>query len=144
MPPAKAAPFAYIANPQRGTVEVIDVATRQLVARIFIGDPREDVGSPFGVTISADGKRAYVATFGGVVVLDTAANTITTTIPIAELVFPGAVEVTPDGKHVYVTNQNGRSMRLDTVTNKVVAFFPGGTRGDRYHPGWQTRLCGHI
>ncbi len=71
----------------------------------------------------------YVANVNSssVSVIDTATNTVVATIPVG--LFPFGVAVTPDGKHVYVTNNNGGSGNVSviaTATNTKVAAIPVG------------------
>ena len=70
--------FAYVANPQQRTVEVLDTAINEF-ARVEVGN-RGPVVSPFGIAITPNGKRAYVVCDDGVVVLET--STIVTTVPV--------------------------------------------------------------
>ncbi|MDH6284816.1 YncE family protein [Prescottella agglutinans] len=90
---------------------------------------------PYGVAISPDGARAYVANLGSgtVSVINTATNSVTATVEVGER--PAAVAITPDGTRVYVTNAtnggNGTVSVIDTATNIVTATItvgrnPGG------------------
>jgi YVTN family beta-propeller protein len=114
------------------SVSVIDAGANTLVATIPVG-----VG-PFGIAVSPDGTRAYVANEGGdtVSVIDTAANTVVATV--TDVPGPKAVAVSPDGSLVYVTRTGwDRIALIDTATNTVVddlqiadpwylAFTPNG------------------
>jgi YVTN family beta-propeller protein len=53
--PARAQTFAYVTNTFANTVSVIGTASNTVVATIAVG------GGPFGVAITPDGTRAYVA-----------------------------------------------------------------------------------
>jgi YVTN family beta-propeller protein len=72
---------------------------------------------------------AYVANgVGTVSVIDTATNPpfVTATVPVGTL--PVGVAVTPDGKHVYVTNAFSNNVSvIRTAANMVVATVPVGT-----------------
>ena len=61
-------------------VSVIDTATNTVIATIPVGV------APFGVAVTPDGTRAYVANVGSdtVSVIDTATNTVTATIPVGD------------------------------------------------------------
>ena len=73
----------------------------------------------------------------------TATNTVVATVPVGP--GPSGVAVTPDGKHVYVTNVcNSNTVSvIATASNTVVATVPVGINphGGRRHPGRETRLC---
>jgi len=120
--PAEAAPFAYVANSDSGTVSVIDTATNppSVVATVTLL-----IGGPVAVAVTPDGKHVYVTTSAGVSVIDTATNTVEpATIPVAG----GGIAIGPDGKHAYVTTIAGVSV-IDTATNMVVGTpIPVGSR----------------
>src|SRR5437870_9604651 len=74
---------------------------------------------------------AYVANAASnsVSVLDTASNTVVTTVGVGSR--PFGVAITPDGTRAYVTNGDPTVSVLDTTVNKVVAAagvgdFPRG------------------
>ncbi|MFF3684430.1 beta-propeller fold lactonase family protein, partial [Streptomyces sp. NPDC002187] len=74
-----------------------------------------------------DGTRVYVANGNDatVSVIDTATNTVTTTIPVGS--GPTGVAVTPDGTRVYVANGNDATVSvIDTATNTVTTTIPVG------------------
>jgi YVTN family beta-propeller protein len=96
----------------------------------------------YGVAVTPDGKRVYVANQGNwpnirntVSVIDTATNTVTATGPVGA--GPYGVVVTPDGENVYVVNGGepagynsmGESYYapsivsvINTTTNKVTTY----------------------
>jgi YVTN family beta-propeller protein len=72
-------------------------------------------------------QNAYVVGSNGVSVIDTARNTVTTTIPIGP---SGGVTGTPDGSKVFVTGDNSISV-IDTTKNTVIDTIPvGASPGD--------------
>ena len=75
---------------------MIDTATNLVTALIPVGS------EPYGVAVTPDGKRVYVANYDNatVSVIDTAINWVTATIPVVG--GPDGVAVTPDGLKVYV------------------------------------------
>jgi YVTN family beta-propeller protein len=89
------------------------VAAPALVS-IFVG------GAPFGVAITRDGSRAYVAngSADAVSVIDTATATVSATIPVGMPTL--GVAITPDGSHAYVTS-GGAVVVIDTATATVGA-----------------------
>src|SRR5262249_22691920 len=64
--------------------------------------------APSGLSLSADGKRLYVAlnTTHEVAAIDTAASTIVRRIPVG--IYPYTTVVSADGSKVYATNWGGR------------------------------------
>jgi len=126
---AGAAPFAYITNSVSNTVSVIDTSTNTVV-----GNPIPVGNYPYGVAISPDGTKVYVANSdnpGTVSVIDTVAtsptyNTVIKTVTVGQ--YPYGVAVSPDGKKVYVTEgyDPGQVSVIDTVTNQVAATINVG------------------
>ncbi len=70
---------------------------------------------------SPDGKYLYGSGSGGVAVLDTATNEVVTTIPVTV----AGLAITPDGRHLYVTDGVSSVAVIDTSTNKVSATISG-------------------
>jgi YVTN family beta-propeller protein len=129
IPPAQAAPFAYVTNGSDDTVSVIDTATNTVVATVAVEEGAR------GVAVSPDGARVYVVS-GDVdtvpdkaSVIDTATNLVTATVEVG--LDATGVATSPDGTRVYVTNK-GRSdvagsaavSVIDTATETVVATVP--------------------
>jgi YVTN family beta-propeller protein len=77
---------------------------------------------PFGVAVTPDGSKVYVANQGSnnVSVIATATNTVVGS-PITVGLVPFGVAVTPDGSKVYVANQFSNTVSvIATATNTVV------------------------
>ncbi len=88
------------------------------------------VGSvPWGVAISPDGARAYVAnsSANSVSVINTATNTVSDTITVGN--GPDGLAVSPDGTRVYTANTSSMSV-IDTSTNTVIAAAVGLANGN--------------
>ncbi|MFN0015123.1 MAG: PKD-like domain-containing protein [Saprospiraceae bacterium] len=108
---------AYIAGSNR--VLVLDVIAGTITASIPVG------GGAFGVSVSPDGTRVYVACANtdNLYVLDAATNVVLTTVPLGDA--PSGVVVSPDGSRVYIANENGGTISvLDAATNTIVATIP--------------------
>ena len=131
--PGRAAdpPYAYVANNAVGatTVRVVDTATNTLNPLPITAGSR-----PYGVAVSPDGSRVYVANYGGnsVSVIDTATNNAIGT-PIAVGFGPQGIAVTPDGNRVYVANNDANTVSVinttaspPTVTTITVGTGPNG------------------
>jgi S-layer protein (TIGR01567 family) len=114
----------YVKNGD-GTLSVINTANNIVTAIVKI-----DKGSNSNaIAVSPDGKKLYAlyqdrdnsGFYGGVAVIDTVTNTVTTTIKIVSIsmgVGPSGLVVSPDGKNVYVTNTgNSNVYVIDTTTN---------------------------
>jgi len=81
---------------------------------------------PFGIAITPDGTKAYVAdyTSNTVKVITIASNSITTIIDG----FNGAfgIAITPDSTKAYVTNQDNNTISvIDIETNTITTTIPG-------------------
>lgn len=118
--------FVYVTAEATDKLHVINTATNTIVQTVDTGD------APYGVTVSPDGTRVYVAnnTSNTVSVFSASATngelTALTTINAGD---PRDVVVTPDGTRLYVANQGTNSVQVvDTATNSVVATVtvPGG------------------
>jgi len=114
---------AYIANTGDGTVSVIDVKTKAVIATIPVGLNVD------AITVSADGQRAYAlcpisAGGSGVYVINTVTNQLITTIPMVGESLLGVVS--PDGTRLYVTTAapNAAIVVINTVSNKQIATIP--------------------
>lgn len=118
---------AYVTD--GGGVSVIDTATITVIASLPVGGT-----SPFGVAITPDSKRAYVVNHGSssVSVIDTATNTVITTIMLAPGSGPVGIAISPNGTRAYVANQDSGTISLiDTATNTFTRFCTSWPRAHR-------------
>ena len=103
--------FAYVSNATNDNVAVIDTATQKIVDHIHVTvDPRIDKRRglmPFGLALSPDGRRLYVAllSLNSVAVIDTQARKVLGHIPSGWC--PTKVRLSPDGKRLYVVTARG-------------------------------------
>jgi YVTN family beta-propeller protein len=136
----------YVTNflsPFGGGVSVIDTASNTETAAIPVGGSSIPGNPPFGVAVTPDGSKVYVADaddpfhnvrFTPVSVIDTASNTVTASIPIGPVPVPQlggsvpfGVAVSPDGRTVYVTSRALNTVSvIDTASNMVTATIPVG------------------
>jgi YVTN family beta-propeller protein len=116
----------YITNEADSTLDIVDSKTLSVVKRVPLS------GHPNNLSISKDGKRAYIAIAqapGAVDVVDTASATLAKSIPIE-----GAghnTYVTPDGKFVVAGSVAGKSLTVIDAATEAVAWamkFEGGVR----------------
>ncbi len=116
-------PFAYVTNQDSEDVSVIDTAKIAVVATVPVGT------RPFGVAITTDATRAYVANSnfpGSLSVIDTTTNTVIATVEIPNDC-PFAVAMTPDGTRAYVTRWCTSTVSaIDLSTNSVMDTFAVG------------------
>jgi YVTN family beta-propeller protein len=121
---------AYAISPMDNTVSVIDTSTFSVVSTIAVSP------TPLAGVASPDGATLYVASYGFVSVIDTAAGAVTKTLPLnavflglLDAITPQAAAITPDGSRVYITGKGGNSQVsvIDTHTNSITAMIPFGT-----------------
>ncbi len=103
--------FVYVSNGNNDNISVIDVKQSKVVSSIEL-KLDERLGNlkgviPFGLAISPDQKRLYVAEAGinAVAVIDVQSQKILGHIPTGW--FPSKLKVTPDGKQLIITNAKG-------------------------------------
>jgi YVTN family beta-propeller protein len=121
IPPAAAAPFAYVTNITSSSVSVIDIATNTVTATIPLGC------ATVGITVHSTGARVYVAcTNGAVNVIDAATNLVTATVPTCAGPAYGLV-LREASNRLYVScSSAAQVVVLDTLTNTVAASVPVG------------------
>jgi YVTN family beta-propeller protein len=100
-----------------GTVFAITTATGEVSTPIPVSLSTSG-GAISAVAITPDGKYAYVTGGDTVLVIDTATDTVSATIPVDAL----DVAITPDGRHAYVANTaDGTVSVITTATGAVSA-----------------------
>ncbi len=103
--------FVFVSNGNNDAISVIDPLKDTVVATIFLSiDRRLDHVRgiiPFGLALSPDGNRLYVAESGinAVGVIDARSLSLLGHIPVGW--FPSKLEVSPDGKQLIVANAKG-------------------------------------
>ena len=105
----------YIANEDKGTASVLEIASGKTVAEFEVG------GEPEGVTTSPDGRFVYVTSeeHNQVSVIDTAANRVIRQFAVGPR--PRDSAFTPDSSRAYVTSETGRSISvIDTASHAVI------------------------
>ncbi len=116
--------YAYTANRDAQVVTKVDTATNQVTATIPIG-----AGPPQFLSFGPDGRTLYVSVFNDkqtthvINVVNTGSNTVVATIP--QPARPYLPEVSPDGKQLYVPDQDNASISvIDTATNTLAGQIP--------------------
>jgi YVTN family beta-propeller protein len=103
--------FIFISNGTNDNITVLDSRKQMIVGHIKL-NPEERLSTlrgviPFGLAVSPDEKRVYVAESGvnAVGVIDVESLTVIGHIPTGW--FPAKLKVTPDGKNLIVANAKG-------------------------------------
>ncbi len=126
--------YVYVSNASQDSITVIDARTRRVKMTVLL-QPARSVGGlrgvlPFGLALSPDHQRLYVACAGinAVAVLNTVTNGILGYIPVGW--FPARVAVSPDAGTLYVANAKG--------------FGAGPNGGRKFHRGPEGTYIGDI
>lgn len=103
------------------TLTLLDTATNSITGTIPQG------GSVVLIAITPDNRFAYVTEANdSVAVIDTATNTVFTTISLAPGSAPIGIAITPNGQFAYVADQNNGTVSIISIaTNQVVGAIPG-------------------
>jgi YVTN family beta-propeller protein len=106
-----------------GKLDVIDTSTLKVTAQV-------PVAKPHGVTLSPDGRTAYVGSqdvpdHSAVVVVDIPGRRVSARVPLDQA--PRGLTAGPDGNSMYFTVANGADIQvLDTATNMVTTKIAVG------------------
>ncbi len=125
LPVAAEAQNAYIVTNPGNTASVVSTLTDQIVATITVG-PTEFYGA---VAVSPDGTNVYIAVQaagGSVAVIDTATNTVATTITLGDGV--QSLAVSPDGSKVYAATFDGMVFVIDASSSGRHSPWQAGQR----------------
>jgi YVTN family beta-propeller protein len=124
----------FVSNASQDSITVIDAATNRVEKTILL-EPAASVRGlrgvlPFGLALSPDEKRLYVACAGinALAVLDAQRGTLLRYLPTAW--FPARVAVSPNGKTLYVASSKG--------------FGAGPNGGPNFHEGPEGTYIGDI
>ena len=101
-------------NIDEGLVRAVDTGSKQAV-----GPPINVGGGPYGIAVTPDGTRVYVANGGAVAVIDTQTNFVGPPITVGNN--PRGIAISPDGMTAYVTNQtSGDVSVVDLPSNQAI------------------------
>jgi len=103
--------YIFISNGTNDNITVLDARKKTIVKHIKLS-PDQRISKlrgiiPFGLDISPDGKKVYVAESGlnAIAVIDVETLSVTGHIPTGW--FPAKIKVSPDGKKLVVANAKG-------------------------------------
>lgn len=105
----------YVADHHAGSMSVLDLTTRQVVATVAVGP------SPYTVTLTDRGRTALVSNWGGdtVSVIDTATNAVRRTVTVGT--HPSAITLNPVRGEAYVANSDSDDISvLNAATGAVL------------------------
>ena len=124
----------FVSNAAQDSITILDARTNQIKKTIVL-KPADVVGGlrgvlPFGMALSPDEKRLYVACAGinAVAVLDAHNGRVREYLPAAW--FPARVTISPDSRTLYVANAKG--------------FGAGPNAGSDFHEGPEGTYIGDI
>lgn len=114
---------AYVSNYNDNNISIINTTTNTVIGKY-------SATKPYFMTSSIDDKYLYVADYdfnivgkGTITVLDAKTGTNIAIVTVGS--HPMDVTITPDGKFVYVANENSASITvINTSTNTVTATIP--------------------
>ena len=117
--------YCALASAGDPVVGVIDTTANSYLQSIPLPRLKDgSIGQPWGICTHKNGQRAYVAlgtaTGGEVVFINTLSNSVQGTVTVGQN--PFGLDVTPDGRKLYVANQNSSTVSvIDTTTSQVIA-----------------------
>lgn len=105
-----------------GTVTVIDIEKHKQLKIVAVGK------GPHNAVFTADGSKAYVTLQGGgaVVVLDVPSFDKVGEFPVPGLKGPHNLDLSADGKTLWIRGFVGQVAAVDLATHKVLAVVPVG------------------
>ncbi len=126
--------YVFVSNGNNDNISVIDIKKDTIITHIYL-KPHDAVKQfrgviPFGLAVSPDQKRLYVAESGinAIGIIDIPTLNVIGHIPVGW--FPSKLAVSPDGKKLFVANAKG--------------FGSGPNGGKNYSPGPEGSYIGSL
>lgn len=113
--------YIYVSNESLNTVDVIRASDHVRIASV------PTVSTPYGLAITADGRRIYVSSFDGhtISVFDTETNALVSTLSFGSEL--REIALTPDQRFLYAPDYNLNVVHVvSTVGNTLVGDIPAG------------------
>ncbi|MDP1609341.1 MAG: YncE family protein [Chlamydiales bacterium] len=120
--------FAYVTNFGNSTIPVLNLVNNTILTTINL----PALSDPEAIVLSPDGTRAYVAGYsnpGSIFTIDTLTNTLIGSTTGGGISFPTSLAVAPSGNILYIGNNQGPILALNTGTNTIITTVPN-TAGD--------------
>jgi len=112
----------YVCNEGANTVSIVDLAQKKVVKTINVGN------MPHNIRFSNDGKKAYVTLQGaaGLAVIDTKKQVMTHVIPTTGIDTPHNLDLSKDGKTVFIRDTSNQVGVLDITSGKMIKITSVG------------------
>ncbi|MFC2087179.1 LamG-like jellyroll fold domain-containing protein [Bacteroidota bacterium] len=116
--------LVYVANRHSDNISIISTATNTVVNAISVGN------GPNDVVFTPEGDFVYVSNQydNTVSVIDCNGDSVLTTISHESFDDPVGMDVTPDGKYIYVANRNTGISIIDVAGDSVISSISGFTQ----------------
>lgn len=114
--------WGLVVSADNGTVSIINLHTLKVVKTIAVGK------TPHNAQFTANSKHAYVTLqgAGAVAVIDMHTLMKTSEFPVPGLDHPHNLDLSPDGKILWIRGFIGKVAAVNTKTHKVLAVIPVG------------------
>ena len=140
---------AYVGNAGDDTITVLDLAALKAVRTLSHPRlqplPQNSAPVPFGLAVSPDGQKLYVAGRAhGVLLIMSTAGQVLGEVPVAHI---SSVAISPDGSRVFaVSYQSQKLVAIDTRSNAVIGSVAAGAqpKGISFTPDGKTLILGLV
>ncbi len=113
----------WVANPDSGSISVLDAASLEKTAEIPVGQ------TPWSVAMAVDGRRVFVLdrAAGTLVVIDGLAKRVQASLPVGPE--PASLALTPSGSRAYISLTTSDQVAVfDTASLEQIAAIPVAAR----------------
>jgi len=112
----------FVSNEEGNSVSIVDLAAKKVLTTIEV--PK----MPHNVRFSENGKIAYVTLQGGagIGVIDVAQQKLTKVIPTPGIETPHNLDLSKDGKRIFIRDTEGKVGVLDLTSEKIIKIIEVG------------------